>query len=110
MEKTQREIHAWSTRNFGERVEIDYNISSFLGMVEELGEIAHAVLKLSEGIRGTREENLAAIEDGVGDLLIFTLDFCARNGLDAEELLRRTWDQVKQRDWRKSAVDGGEAA
>src|SRR5262245_2028022 len=61
LSRTQAEIYEWSTRNFGNPVEITYNIWSFLGMVEEVGEIAHAILKYSQEIRGTREEHEAAV-------------------------------------------------
>lgn len=116
LKTVQNEIIQWSERNFGDEPNeaIPLRISSFLGMVEELGEIAHAVLKWTQGIRGTQEEHKLAVEDGVADLLVFTLDFCARNGMDAEELLEAVWAKIKQRDWVKNNqtgdVDGSKQA
>lgn len=106
--KTQAEVHEWSERNFGlvPNSQIPLRISSFLGMVEELGEIAHAILKMTQGIRGTREEHTEAIKDGIADLLVFTLDFCARNQMEAELLLDEVWKKVKQRDWNKNNQTG----
>lgn len=106
MKEIQDEILEWSTRNFGRPVEIKYDISSFLGMVEEMGEISHAILKMSQGIRGTREKHLEDIKDGIADLLVYLLDFCGRNELNAEQLLIDVWNTVKNRDWTKNKLDG----
>jgi|ERR1035437_5371297 NTP pyrophosphatase (non-canonical NTP hydrolase) len=109
LRKTQAEIGEWSNRNFGNvpNSQIPYRISSFLGMVEEVGEIAHSLLKLTQGIRGSQEKHVADIEDGIADLLVFTLDFCSRNNMDAESLLERVWAKVKLRDWTKDKLKGG---
>jgi NTP pyrophosphatase (non-canonical NTP hydrolase) len=108
-DKTQNEITEWSQRNFGEvpNTQIPYRISSFLGMVEEIGELAHAMLKMAQGIRETREEHEEAVKDSIADLLVFTLDFCGRNGMSAEQLLNDVWAKVKLRDWNKNKVTGG---
>ena len=106
MRDTQAEIFEWSVRNFGNPVEIKYNISSFLGMVEEVGEIAHAILKHAQGIRGTREQHEADVIDGIADLIVFTLDFAARNGIDAERALTDVWAKVKQRNWTTAPLNG----
>lgn len=108
VEKTQEEILEWSTRNFGEvpNSQIPMRVSSFLGMVEEIGELAHALLKWAQGIRGTPEEHREAVSDAIADLMVFTLDFCGRNNLDADTLLRDVWNKVRERDWKKNKVDG----
>jgi NTP pyrophosphatase (non-canonical NTP hydrolase) len=108
MKETQDEIIEWSHRNFGNvpNEQIPIRISSFLGMVEELGEIAHGILKMGQNIRGTKEEHEEEISDGIADLLVYLLDFCGRNNRDAEELLQKVWDKVKQRDWVKNNKDG----
>ena len=72
-----------------------------------MGEIAHSILKMSQGIRGTREQHISAIQDGIADLLIYTLDFCARNGYDADTLLSEVWERVKHRDWKHDPQTGG---
>ena len=108
MKEIQDEIVEWSHRNFGQvpNDQIPLRISSLLGMVEEMGELAHAVLKWTQGIRGTPEEHQEAIRDSIADLLVFTLDFCGRNGMDAQQLLEDVWPKVKQRDWKNNAVTG----
>jgi NTP pyrophosphatase (non-canonical NTP hydrolase) len=102
--EAQAEIHEWSTRNFGAFVDVQkfINLSSFLGMVEELGELAHAILKQAQGIRGTKEEHDEAIDDAIADLMVFTLDFAGRNNKDLESIFNRVWAKVKERDWKKN--------
>jgi NTP pyrophosphatase (non-canonical NTP hydrolase) len=39
------------------------------------------------------------VEDGIGDVMIFLLNFCHSNGLDAEAILTKTWAEVGKRDW-----------
>jgi NTP pyrophosphatase (non-canonical NTP hydrolase) len=104
LSETQKEILEWSHKNFGrvENSQIPLRISSLLGMVEELGELSHAILKWAQG------EHKIAIQDSIADLLVFTLDFCGRNDMDAEELLNRVWSKVKLRDWNKNKLTGGE--
>lgn len=108
MKEIQDEIIEWSHRNFGEvpNSQIPYRISSFLGMVEEVGECAHSLLKMTQGIRGSREEHIEGVKDAIADLLVYTLDFCGRNEMDAERLLREVWEKVKQRDWNKNKLNG----
>lgn len=78
----------------------------FLGLVEELGELAHALLKKAQRIRGTPDEHEAAAKDAIGDLLIFASGFCCRMGWDLQEILEATWAEVRERDWRTNPVCG----
>lgn len=91
----QQEVSEWSTRNFGDQSWTN----PYMGMVEELGELSHALLKQQQGIRGTSEEHEEAAKDAVGDLMIFMLDFCGKRGWDAEQILADTWATVRLREW-----------
>jgi len=95
LKEIQAEIVEWREHNFPGNTAVQ----QFLGMVEELGEISHAILKGQQGIRGYSEDDTAEIQDGVGDLMIFLINFCDLNGWDTLEILQNTWDEVKQRDW-----------
>ena len=107
LKKIQDEVFEYSCRNFGKPpIPIKCSIESFLGIVEEVGEVAHSILKMSEGINGTDEEHWEKIKDGIADIIIFTLDFAARNNLDAEKLVTEVWAKVKQRDYSKNKFDG----
>lgn len=71
------EVGEWSIRNFGDQPPEN----PLLGVLEEIGELSHAYLKSLQGIRGTPEEHLDALRDGVGDAVVFLADFCIRAGL-----------------------------
>lgn len=100
--KIQVEVGEWSKKNFPNNTAT----SPLLGIFEEAGELAHAVLKLKQGIRGTREEHEAAEKDACADLLIYLLDYCDRRDINLQRTLERTWEQVSQRDWQKFPTDG----
>ena len=68
-------------------------------MGEEVGELNHAYLKLSQGIRGSEEKHRESIEDAVGDILIFLVNFCSHLGIDVSTALQKTWNEVQKRDW-----------
>jgi NTP pyrophosphatase (non-canonical NTP hydrolase) len=76
------------------------SVEQLLGVVEEVGELAHAVLKFRQGIRGTSEEHRAETIDAVGDILIYLINFCNYEKIDIAACLAETWDTVRFRDWR----------
>lgn len=90
----QAEHKQWAEYNFGEISTAE----SLIGMSEELGELSHAYLKKRQNIR-TNEDHEENMRDAIGDLLIYLLGFCNSKGYDASEILEKTWDSVKQRDW-----------
>ena len=99
--RLQTEIKEWATKNFP----LEGEHSLILGMTEELGELAHHVLKRDMGIRG-EEGHDAKIRDAIGDLQVFLLQFCTRQGLNPLECLMDVWREVKQRDWLRFPQDG----
>ena len=101
IEEIQQEVAAWVSHNFPNH----HSWHPILGMQEELGELSHAYLKRTQGVR-TTENHDAAIEDAVGDLLIYLLDFCNTQGIDARDVLHRTWLQVRKRDWTIDSAKG----
>lgn len=78
--KVMTEQKAWSLHNFGPTTPENQS-DPLIGVIEELGELAHAVLKKKQGIRGTPEEHNAAMFDAVGDMQIFLLDAMNRFGI-----------------------------
>lgn len=155
----------WSTRNFGAGGD---GTLAFIGMIEELGEMAdaigfppdsdpevvraillmgwlgtfaHATLKRIQGIRQNedhranaaraiqrlldtaepvggiedafdlvveegRPTDLPKLTDGLGDLVIFGLDVCNRKGINFEDAVVETCEEVFARDWVKNKNDG----
>jgi NTP pyrophosphatase (non-canonical NTP hydrolase) len=104
LDLVQRECAVWQAKNFPASREKP--VHPLLGVVEEVGELAHAFLKCEQGIRGTPEEHADAMQDAVGDMLIFLMDFCTQKGWRVSDLLKKTWGQVKLRDWTKNKSDG----
>lgn len=99
---TQKEVREWAERNFADTWEEGQPMDPFLGIVEEVGEISHAILKFKQGIREYDANKMhSEVRDGIGDLFIYMCDFCSRMGYDFQEIVEITWDQVKQRDWNK---------
>lgn len=93
----QTKLHLWRQKNFP-----DADASQqFLGMVEELGELAHARLKHEQGIRdlGGIDAFEQAEQDALGDLLIYLLGYCSYRGLNLAHLIDDVAREVMKRDW-----------
>ena len=93
--RIQREHAIWANHNFGPQ----RKHHSLLGMVEELGELAHAHLKQEQGIRGAGD-NEAKAKDAIGDIVIFLFGYCNSRGYDLQVIIHETWLEVKKRDWK----------
>jgi NTP pyrophosphatase (non-canonical NTP hydrolase) len=105
LRELQNQVGDWSKRNFGD-THLPYDLAPLLGVVEELGELCHGLLKAAQGIRGEYGEHVDKIADAVGDLVIYLLDFCERNNLDLWGCVLRAWSEVRERDWRKYPKNG----
>ena len=65
----------------------DTPASQLLKMVAEMGELADA-----EGKR-----DLAKIEDGVGDVLVCLINYCALHLIDPVDCLAKAYEEIKDR-------------
>jgi len=102
----QEEHNEWSLYNFGKASEDNAGLDrGFYGIVEEVGEMSHALLKERQNIR-TNENHREDVEDALGDIFIYMLAYCNDNNLDLEQIVHETWDRVSKRDWKKNTVDG----
>jgi NTP pyrophosphatase (non-canonical NTP hydrolase) len=97
LKKLQCEHFEWAKHNFGEQ----RPWQPLLGIMEELGELAHAHLKQSQDIRNNEDHQRAA-KDAIGDIIIFLANYCNIMKYDLDSIVRDTWEQVKQRDWKKN--------
>lgn len=86
----QQDHAAWVIHNFG-MPDNENKWQPLVGIIEEIGEFAHAYLKKFQGIRGTAEDHDIAMRDAVGDIAIYLMDFCTRVNLDYKEILFTTW-------------------
>jgi NTP pyrophosphatase (non-canonical NTP hydrolase) len=104
----QSEHNVWLQHNFPQQGTID----PLLGIVEEVGELAHAILKYKQGIRGHAgadpDKYSEELKDALGDLFIFMCSFCNSHHLDLEVIVLEVWAKVRQRDWVADPELGGE--
>jgi len=98
----QFDRNLWVEHNFPDTPKDD----SFYGMVEELGELSHHLLKRRQGIRGDGVDHDAEIKDACADLFIFMLGIATHEGFDLVGTIEETWDEVRKRDWVKYPHDG----
>ena len=47
------------------------------------------------------EDHDAKMRDAVADILIFLCGFCSTQGIDLQEQVNETWEEVKKRDYKK---------
>lgn len=100
LKQIQAEQKEWSDRNFSNKKPYQ----PILGAAEEVGELAHAFLKMEQGIRGTRQEHEAAMKDAIGDTCVFLMELCNQMGWQFDEIIEGTWSHVKKRDWKKDSM------
>ncbi len=100
LKEIQAEQDVWSKRNFDNKKPYQ----PILGAAEEVGELAHAYLKMEQNIRGSREQHLEAMRDSIGDCVIFLMDLCNQMGWDFESIVNGTWEEVRKRDWKKDSL------
>ena len=78
------------------------------GLMEEVGELAHAHLKGKWGIRGMKGKAIVTKKrDAVGDIFIFLMSYCNDNDLDLESCITDAWAEVQARDWQANPQTGG---
>lgn len=101
----QAERNVWVAKNFPG----DTLTDSLMGAVEELGELAHHILKRKQGIRGDVAMHTAEIEDAVADCVIFLAGIATHEHFAFGDAVQKAWDQVKNRDWVNDKEKGGTA-
>lgn len=97
----QQEHFRWQKKNFDNVVVEDM----ILGVVEELGELAHSILKEKQKVR-MHEDHEEKAKDAVGDIFIFLTGVCNRKGWDLQTIIEDVWKEVSSRDWRQFPNDG----
>jgi NTP pyrophosphatase (non-canonical NTP hydrolase) len=107
IKKLQAAVGQWASRNFPcEPTRAALRCT--LGVCEEAGELSHAVLKREQGIRGTAAEHAAAARDAIGDIIVYLMDFCDREGWSLEKIIEDVTTSVLKRDWVADPTSGNE--
>lgn len=101
--RVQEQQRPWVAHNFGKRPPW----IPILGVMEELGELAHSFIKREQGIKGTAEEHTADIRDALADIAIFLCDAASGQGVDLDTAVSETWENVRKRDFKARPQDGG---
>lgn len=104
LERLQSEQRVWEIENFGEQPRV-MSYQSFLGVVEEVGELAHAILKREQRIRYSEAEAIDKEKNAVGDITVFLAAYCTRRGYDYGAIVEEVWDEVRRRNWKKENRD-----
>lgn len=92
----QKDLQAWQAENFPPENRTLELLT--LGVCEEAGELAHAVLKSKQGIRNMGE---ADIIDACCDTIIYSLQVLSAMNVQAGPALSSTATQVMKRNWKK---------
>ncbi len=108
LNELQGELFEWQQKNFKKE---DTGIEWMaLGAAEEVGEVAHVILKARQRIRqhqaGLDETALDALADGVADTVIYLMQLCSHAGIDFGKALFATAEEVMKRDWKEKKTDG----
>lgn len=94
------EVRDWILANFGpDGLDTRNELTVVLGLMEEAGEVARPVVKMNQGIRGTREEWMSKLQEEVGDVFIKLVDVADWYGFDLFHVIRSRFEDVRQRDW-----------
>jgi NTP pyrophosphatase (non-canonical NTP hydrolase) len=106
LDHMQIQLHHWRQRNFPDATAEQ----QLMGVVEEVGELSHAMLKQMQGIRGKAELHEAEAIDAVGDILIYLMGLCSYRGWSIGKILDETAEMVMQRNWIEDPVTGTDPA
>ena len=113
----QKELYAWQQRNFpttdleklskDELIRIIVILQVTVGIVEEVGEVSHHILKGTQGIRD-RVNGIdgAEVADGICDGLIYGLQLLSLLQIDAEGEFGKVIKEILVRDWLNYPVTG----
>lgn len=102
--RMQEQVEEWSQRQPWAG---DPAIVVVVGLGEETGEVQRAVLKMHQGIRGTREEWLAEAGKEMGDVFIKLCALAESLGLDLDDCIRRRWAEISQRNFTTDRIGHG---
>lgn len=97
LRKIQREQWIWAQKNFPD----NKKWMPLVGIGEEVGELMHHFLKSAQNIRN-QEHHYIEMIDAVGDICVYLMNFCSETGIDLENAIVETWQNVKNRDWQKN--------
>ena len=116
-ESQQEQLYKWQCKNFPaedllkltkeELIHMVKILQVALGVCEEAGEVAHAVLKGTQKIReGENGFPKDLICDGIGDMHIYANQLLSMVNMDIQKCIQDTITHVLKRDWIENPTDG----
>lgn len=87
-------VTKWMARNVPDSGVNEYGLL----LSEETGEVNRALLKMTQRIRGTREQWMAELRKEVADVFFALQGLCVHAGLDLAEAVAVRWEQVADLD------------
>lgn len=90
----QQSAHAWSLDKWPD----EDVLSDALGVAEEAGEIARAVLKRRHGTRGSHDDWTAQLRTEAADVLLVLMVLAEREGFDLMCAAHQRYQEIKDRD------------
>ncbi len=103
LQRFQQEHKKWLSHNFPGQTDHQ----ALLGVIEEVGELAHAHLKHEQGIRGYDDAKYRKeAGDAIGDIIVYLASYCNTNGFDLDLCLELAWEEVSNRDWKHDPTRG----
>ena len=103
----QNESGAWRNKAYPDTANIELQA---LGVCEEAGELAHAVLKFKQGIRGyDSEKTRTEVSDAIGDIFIYACGVADHLGINVVNAIEEAWDHVKNRNITQDSNPGTNA-
>jgi len=100
MNELQRELFEWFINNFtkdkdNNNIPIPKLINQqVVGMIEEIGELAHSILKQEQGIR-KNENHLEMISDAIGDIIIYSSNLCSLLAIKLDDVIKNVSSKGK---------------
>lgn len=113
LEQLQKEIAEWANHNFPERTPRDRLTETTDGIgrlaeqaLETVVPILHMIRQVKKVNCGDREQNEVKMQEALGNITFFLIDFCHLNGWSYQEILEQIWSEVKERDWIEDPING----
>jgi NTP pyrophosphatase (non-canonical NTP hydrolase) len=96
LDRVQTESGMWRANAYPDSV--NDTLAQLAGVTEEVGELAHALLKHHQGIRGYDiERTRAEAGDAIADAIIYMCGVADSLGLNVADELSKAWAHVKSR-------------
>jgi NTP pyrophosphatase (non-canonical NTP hydrolase) len=100
----QKESRQWRNQAYPDTATIELQA---LGVTEESGELAHAVLKFKQGIRGYNKTKTAEeVADAIGDIFIYACGVADHLDINVVDAIVKAWDHVKARNITQGSDSG----